>query len=154
MVKEKKCAVCKETKLTSEFNLNRSMRDGIDTRCKPCNTERNKRIYKIRSSMENSKYGMPSSNCVYGIKKDGVFVYIGSSVNAPWRVHLHMTRKKGDSRTCLRDFTPLERQLNFKWHVLWYGDIGMNDERVHQEKNLIQIHQPKFNKIKYKTYEG
>ena len=115
------------------------------TKCKEMDTKRNPR----RKEIFRSKYPVPSNVCVYAFKKGDEVIYIGSSEETAKRINRHYN----DSEYIFcPDINPLIRQRDFTWHILWHGD-DYNDAK-HMEKLNIQTFQPKFNKIKYKTYEG
>lgn len=42
----KACSICKQEKLVSEFNKNKTKADGLQTHCKVCNKEKSKSYYK------------------------------------------------------------------------------------------------------------
>ena len=122
--------------------------------CRSCKREQNKidnarHQFKNRSNTYRSKFRVPDIG-VYAFEENGEIVYVGSSDGMPFRLYEHYTVKTGKS--FCRDLNRLDREIRFRWHVLWHGD-NLSDA-IHQEKMLIQIHQPKFNKIKYKNYEG
>ncbi len=112
-----------------------------NSRCNRCRKYDSVRNPNLKNEMRN-KYPVAHDKIVYGFKEDGIFVYIGETTEGAWRIYEHLNKKKHKSFCC--DINPLERQKRFKWSVLWYGD---NDaHRKHQEKELIKLHQPKYNK--------
>ena len=50
----KRCYVCKQTKLSTEFWADRSRKDGKDTRCKSCRREQKRRLYAQRKAPAQS----------------------------------------------------------------------------------------------------
>ena len=117
-------------------------------RCTSQNESRNARIVNERRAM----YPTPHDTIVYAFKEGNEFVYIGSTKEGPLRIWEHLNKKSMKSVFHCLGINRLQREMRFSWHVLWNGDEIKNAH--HQEKMLIQIHQPKFNKIKYKSYEG
>ena len=109
-------------------------------------------MHSRRTYLEGKKYPTPSNICVYAFKRGNEIVYIGSSSKTPHRIYNHYNDVADKGKSFCHNEIPLRRQLNYNWHILWYGD-DMEDAR-HQEKILIQAHQPKFNKLKYNNYEG
>lgn len=105
-----------------------------------------------RNDIERRKFNTPYDNIVYGFKEGKDFVYIGSSSDGPLRMYEHMYKKSGKSVFHAKGINRLMRELRFQPVVLWNGDS--DEDRLHQEKALIQIHQPKFNKIIYKNYDA
>ena len=68
----KKCYTCKQTKDTTEFNKNKSRKDGLNTICKTCSRERSRRYYE-----ENKEHHKKN---IYKLKKQRIekardFVY-------------------------------------------------------------------------------
>ena len=125
-------------------------------KCRPCRRKDakvwNSEMHNRRSALEAMKYPTPHLKCVYAFTKGSEIVYIGSSTKTPHRIYNHYNDVADKGKSFCHEIPPLMRQLNYNWVILWYGD---NDEYLKsQEKALIQIHQPKFNKIKYKNYEG
>ena len=111
---------------------------------KQCNRciERSRRTQEYRTK-ENPRLRYPAPDkCVYAFLDGKEIVYIGESVNTSDRIAEHYGRKTCKS-FCL-DINILERKKRFSYTILWSGD---NDEyRKSQEKELIKLHQPKFNK--------
>ncbi len=44
---EKRCVICKQYKLASEFNLNKSKKDGLNLNCKVCSRIKSKEYYQL-----------------------------------------------------------------------------------------------------------
>ena len=143
----KKCRVCNKEKDLTCFHKHIRQKDGHRNICKDCKNKENNTVWNRRQS----GYDCPS-NSVYCIKDGDEIVYIGSSAFTSRRLYLHFESKKSTHHSFIGDLAPLFRKVKYKWAILWNGDS--NEDRAHQEKMLIQIHQPKFNKIKYKNYEG
>ena len=107
-----------------------------------------------RKRMKGSHYGIKHNNCVYAFIKDNEIVYIGSSRNTPHRMYQHLGTKRDTGAHVFNEMNLLQRSKDLSWVILWHGEDGDDDSRIHQEKLNIQLHQPKFNKILYKNYEG
>ena len=149
MVEEKTCQVCRKDLPLEMYNKNNYKKSGLQDQCRSCSKEGNDR----RRNLYKRKYPVPSDICVYAFKEGDEMVYIGSSNQTAHRMYEHYHRKPGVWKGSeLNKMSLFEKQLKLTWHILWYGD-DIKDAQ-HQEKMLIQIHQPKFNKIKYKNYEG
>ena len=148
MVDIKKCTVCARELNVEMYTKNNFKKDGLQDQCRDCTAESNSRnVAKARL-----KYPIPYDICVYAFKRDDEVVYIGESKDTPLRVYEHLDKTSEKSIFHINGITRFDRKLNYTWHILWYGDT--REDAKHQEKILIQIHQPKFNKIKYKSYEG
>lgn len=44
---EKRCVLCKQYKFTTEFNLNKSKNDGLNSNCKICSRAKSKEYYQL-----------------------------------------------------------------------------------------------------------
>ena len=145
MVIEKQCSRCrKETGDLDPEGNKVFFRIGYN-RCDRCtrdNKARNSRILEERRLL----YPTPFNNIVYGFKENGEFIYIGSSKDGPLRIWEHMEKKSMKSIFHTNGINKLYRKMNFTWHVIWNGDDGDNDTRLYQEKELIKLHKPKYNK--------
>ena len=142
----KYCNICDTDKKESEFYANRS--DCIECRKKYQSTKN-----PFRNELARRKYPTPHDKCVYAFKEGDEIVYIGESKETSWRINLHYYTNQNNScfySNGIKDRWMRER--DYTWHILWYGDSYK--DRLHQEKLNIQLHQPKFNKILYKNYEG
>ena len=105
--------------------------------------KKNRTIEK-RSDYCRGQYPTPLDSCVYALKADNEIVYIGESSKTPWRLYQHYNNNCNKSIFHKNNINKLLRKRDYSWHILWYGD---NDEyRKYQEKELIKLHQPKFNK--------
>ena len=126
----------------------KSSPDGVRSRCKKCRVELAKKWNNRRNETARVKYPTPHDKCVYAFKEGDEIVYIGSSDATSFRLYRHFN--------CHQTFddglNKLQREAKYSWHILWHGN-NMDDAH-HQEKLNIQLHQPKFNKILYKNYEG
>ena len=111
----------------------------------------NKRIGENISDLYRKKYYCPD-NCVYALKSNGEIIYIGSSRNTPYRLYQHLENVSTTGKNII--FESDKERLLSSWVILWHGEDGDNETRIHQEILSIQLHQPKYNKIKYKNYEG
>ena len=111
--------------------------------------ERNK---YVRKREESSRMRVPFEKGVYSINHGDEIVYIGYSDSVGWRLSEHFNKGAGHSILAKNGINRLVRELEYSWNILWHGDSI--EYARHQEKMLIQAHQPKFNKIKYKNYEG
>ena len=132
--KVKECHVCGEEK---EFYATGS-------RCIDCMKEYQKKIDSKRFGKFAQQYNVPMK-CVYGIyDPQGELVYIGESSQAPVRLETHLG-KRGPG---LKNKLPNRDTTGYTYKVLWSGENEIM--RKIQERNLIQIHQPKFN-ILYKN---
>ena len=148
MVIDKECTTCSKKKPINRFGILRSSIDGRRGRCKDCR----KVEEKNRLANEASKYPAPNSHCVYAFKKGNEVVYIGESSTPSFRIYEHFNKTSEKSIFQLQGVSRFDRELNYTWHILWHGK-DRADAR-HQEKMNIQVYQPKFNQIKYKSYEG
>jgi len=143
----KTCTKCKEEKDITEFHVSNRNPDGLRFHCKECRKSENARTNSRRRDISRNKYPTPHDICTYAIKEGDEIVYIGSTEYGPYRLWEHFNDKK---KTFCREESPLVKRLKYTWHIVWHG--GTYDDAKHQEKVLIQIHQPKFNIIKYKSY--
>ena len=136
------CETCKE----SEVDFSRE----TSKNCKSCTDKKRGNLYsnKNRSIGFKNKYKVPSI-ITYAFKDGDKIVYVGSTNNGGYRIWEHYYDKV---KSFCRDLDPIRRELKYTYHVLWHGDSL--EDAVHMEKLNIQTHQPKFNQIKYKTYEG
>ena len=109
------------------------------TRCKSMDAERNPR----RNDIFKLKYPAPDK-AVYAFLEGNEIVYIGESDNCSFRINNHFNNKSPINNSVFKEINVLERKKRFSYVILWEGD---NDEyRKSQEKELIKLHQPKFNK--------
>ena len=142
MVELKKCCTCEKELPVAEFHSYSLSSDGLQPRCKSCKKESNKKHNSNRSSYARMKYPVKEDKIVYAFKDGNEIVYIGETDKGAWRIYEHYNHPNG--KTFCKELNKLERQKRFSWHVLWYGD---NDEyRKYQEKELIKLHKPKYNK--------
>ena len=133
----KKCTKCREEKDLDLFRIQSSNKDGRHSWCKKCYNE----VYSKNRHLSHSREYSGHRNMVYGFKENDEFVYIGETKNGGFRIWEHYNDKV---KSFCKELSPFERQLKYKFHVLWYGD---NDEyRKYQEKELIKLHKPKYNK--------
>ena len=143
------CKYCEEDHHEGEFYSSQK-----GDRCKKyykdsTNEHTNLRIKMDRSSVYSSRYRCPSKS-VYAIMDGSEITYIGKSNDTPWRLFQCFDMKNDTAiHSFMKDLSPLHRKARYSWSVLYYGD-----HIDHQEKALIQIHQPKFNKILYKNYDA
>ena len=107
--------------------------------CDHCVVDRREKR-KIESS---ASYPVVSNNAVYAFLDGSEIVYIGSSKEASKRIRRHFNDNSG---VFCEDINPLKRKLRFNWKILWYGDNGQDYYRLSQEKELIKLHKPKYNK--------
>ena len=113
--------------------------------CDRC-IERSRRSQHERTKMSPKRHYPAPDKCVYAFFEGNEMVYIGESSNTSFRISEHFCRKNHGtwSGSPFIHLNPLERKKRFRYEILWYGD---NDEyRKHQEKELIKLHQPKYNK--------
>ena len=150
MVKE--CKTCGVEKLISEFHRDSGRKDGLDPRCKECQKAKRARLQggNKRNIGPSKRYGIPYQIGVYALKKGNEIVYIGHSDSVAARIDVHFG-KTGRESILYFEKNKLKRKLEYTWHILWHGDSM--DDAYHQEKLLVQLHQPKLNKIKYLNYE-
>ena len=151
MVNKETCGRCRH----SEGDVRNDGSVVIMSTSRTCTKCRDRDLVRNKKRNNFSKdYRLSHQNCVYALTDKGSIVYIGSSKNTSYRLYEHFKCRKGGSHKFNRNENLLQIQVKYGWSILWFGDDGDDDTRVHQEKTLIQIHQPKFNKIKYKSYEG
>ena len=136
------CRICEVEKPLTEYHRNSGAKDGLDNRCNECRKVLSKEWNSNRNNVSRLKYSTPHDKCVYAFKKGKDFVYIGESDRTPFRLFEHLNCHEG--RTFAPEVNSLIRKKDWTYHILWYGD---NDEyRKSQEKELIKLHQPKYNK--------
>lgn len=70
----KKCSICKEEKLLTEFNKNKSNNDGLDYVCKCCRKEFNKKSYFKKNPKKRDK----------SQKKQNIIDKINKKLNEFW----------------------------------------------------------------------
>ena len=136
------CKKCKTE--TTNYTAN-----DVNGWCRDCRTSYQKDRNMNRSALLRGKYKCPDI-CVYAFKMDDEIMYIGSSDITPFRLNEHYLGYRSFKERS--NYNRLEFESNFTWHILWYGDS--KEDAIHMEKINIKTFQPKFNKIKYKTYEG
>lgn len=146
----KKCAVCKEEHPETNYTKNRSMKDGLQIQCKKCTKSYNDRANSTRNEFARRHYKTPHDKCVYAFKDGNEIVYIGESVVTSYRIWEHYVQGGSKSKSFCKHLNSLERKKRYRWNILWHGDS--DEDRKHQEKCLIQLHQPKFNKEKFENY--
>ncbi len=139
----KKCTKCYTEKPVSDFYYENG-RHRAD--CKAC-----KRETSMRGNTIKPGYDCPN-NAVYGIFDADGLCYIGSSKSTSRRLYLHFESKGSTHHQFMSDMAPIKRKMAYRWKVLWHGDSLEDRERT--EKLLIKALEPKFNKIKYKHYNG
>ena len=149
MVKE--CTKCEENKPYNEYYVRSN--GGMNSQCKQCcrdntNKNTNSKIKRNRNGVYSKKYNVPNT-IVYSFSGANGIAYIGSTDNGSFRIWEHYNDKV---KSFCSEMSPLRRQISFKYDVLWHGDNY--EDAQHQEKLAIQAHQPKFNIIKYKNYNG
>lgn len=98
-----------------------------------------------RKDKFKNRYNLPSNNCVYAFKDGDEIIYIGSSNNAGFRLNNHINNKSLTGNSSLKELNVLQRK-QLTWFILWYGEDGQDAQRLNQEKELIKLHQPKYNK--------
>lgn len=134
------CAVFNEFRPISEFHKKKNSMFGYQDMCKDAKKAANARSNPRRKDMSKMRYNVPEK-AVYGFKEGDEFVYIGESDRTPFRLVEHIENHKG--RSFAPEVSSLYRKAKWSYHILWYGD---NDEyRKQQEKDLIALHQPKYN---------
>ncbi len=151
MVITRQCSRCRKEEGDSDPEGNEITFTGSYKRCDRC-TGTNEYKNSKKNDYARMKYPTPHNICVYAFKEGKEVSYIGSSDNTSYRIWEHYNQKSKTSKSFCKKLNPLQRQMKFTWHILWYGD-SMEDA-FHVEKLMIQSHQPKFNKLKYDNYEG
>lgn len=148
----KECKICGAEKSIMDFHRDSGRKDGLDPRCKECQKAKRARLQggNKRNRGPARRYNIPFQIGVYALKREGRIVYIGSSDSVAARIDVHFGKTGKES--VLHFENKLTRIRDYSWHILWHGD-NMDDAR-HQEKLLLQLHQPELNKIKYITYNG
>ena len=148
----KKCRICEEEKVSTEFHLHKANSDGLRAECKECRKTRDKRWMGKGAviSRYNQQYGINQSIMTYAFKEGDEIVYVGSTNHGGFRIWEHYN--KNTIASFARHESPLLRQMKYTFHIVWYGDS--KDDAFHHEKLWIQIHQPKFNKLKFNNYVG
>ena len=151
---------CVEGEFSTEFNTTTTFesrkKNGLPyAACDQCRDRNNRDWWNRVNEVSKSSYNTISNNCVYGMvdRVTDTLIYIGSSKNTPYRLYQHFDAKGGNTAHKFMSGDPIVRKKNYNWKILWYGNDGQDDERIHQEKSLIQIHQPEFNKQLYLNYE-
>ena len=133
----KECKFCNKEKELTEFNKHNSRKDGLQPQCRACH----KKFNDSRKHNYKSRYNVPDK-CVYAFKEGKEFMYIGESDRTPYRIAEHLDNHTG--RSFAPDVSSLYRKSKWSWHILWYGNDDAN--RKSQEKELIKLHRPKYNK--------
>ena len=141
---EKKCGRCKHTEgkirpstgVPVKFTHN-------DKTCDRCRERNHNWVIKNRALAYSSEFPIPAIS-VYAFKEGDEIVYIGSSKNAPARLRDHFYGVKNTAHSFMKNLNPLQRKKKYSWDVMWFGD-SLDDARWN-EKELIKLHQPKFNK--------
>ena len=135
---------CKKCKIET---TNYTAKD-VNGWCRDCRRDANADKNNSQNGLARKRYPTPYNVGVYGFKDGDDFIYIGSSDRLPLRIYRHYIKNFSFED----GLNKLEREVRYSWHILWHGDSL--EDAVHMEKLSIQTHQPKFNKIKYKSYEG
>ena len=149
MVETKECRLCNEEKSILEFNIDKDSKDGADSRCKPCFRKYRRGLDTKRSDRWRKVYNCPDVS-VYCFTYNDEIVYIGSSEITPFRLKEHYVGIRSFSKR--KEMNRLQFEKDFRWKILFTCD---NYEDVkHFEKVMIKYYEPKFNKIKYKSYNG
>ena len=136
----KTCTKCGLEKSIADFHRSNATSDGIRTHCKECRISENSRNNPRRNEALKNRFPSPDK-AVYAFLDGKEIIYIGESHMASRRIAMHY----GDKSVCFcPEINPLERKKRFSYAILWYGDS--DSDRKSQEKELIKLHQPKFNK--------
>ena len=137
MKQTKTCAKCAEEKLLTEFHVHKTSKDGRRSNCIECKTQWNDQ----RNERFKEAYPAPDKG-VYGIKDPkGELIYIGESDELSNRIYRHFNQRSNKSTVCYKLNGDME---NITYDILWYGDD--DSDRKYQEKVLVDLHRPKFNK--------
>ena len=134
------CSKCKEEKTIDEFYV---ILGKVYSKCKSC---QKKAVLPTKNKFALKQYPAVTQNCVYAFKDGDEIVYIGESDRVSYRIWEHLNQKSITSKSFCKELNVLERKKRFTWHILWYGDEGQDSYRLYQEKELIKLHQPKYNK--------
>ena len=153
MVDIKECKTCGVEKSELDFHKDSGRKDGLDPRCKECQKAKRSRLQggNKRNIGPSKRYKIPFQIGVYALKKEGKVVYIGHSDSVAARIDIHFG-KTGKESVLHFEGNKLIRKRDYSWHILWHGDSM--DDAYHQEKLLVQLHQPELNQLKYNNYEG
>lgn len=101
---DKKCYTCGNIKLLTEFNKNKSKKDGLNTICKECSRERSRRYYKenldlhkSNVSIRNQRVRKENIERVYEYLDDKKCIDCGYSKNKIALQFDHVRGEKKDS---------------------------------------------------------
>ena len=139
---KKKCSRCNRLEGDVRHSGDEVVFSETSKRCDRCHEYNRNIVNPNRNSYAKSKFPTPHDKCVYAFKEGDEIVYIGESCLTSFRLNEHYLGHRGFAGR--HGINKLEFQKRFTWHILWHGNN--DDYRISQEKELIKLHQPKFNK--------
>ena len=71
----KVCSICKQEKLLSEFNKNKTRSDGLQTFCRDCNKEKSKKYYKLNKEYHKEQI-LKNKERYISVAKEFIFEYL------------------------------------------------------------------------------